>query len=92
MEAASQVPAPGERVVSCVIQVKQGYLAIQCENTYAGPLSLDDKGRPQTTKEDPSRHGFGLAQMEAIARKHGSVLDLHFTDTRFTLQTALKLP
>ena len=62
MEAASQVPAPGERVVSCVIQVKQGYLAIQCENTYAGPLSLDDKGRPQTTKEDPSRHGFGLAQ------------------------------
>lgn len=92
LEAAAQVPAPGEGVVSCVIQVKQGYLAIQCENTYAGPLSLDSKGRPQTTKEDPSRHGFGLAQMEAIARKHGSVLEFHFTDTRFTLQTALRLP
>lgn len=91
IEAASQVPPPGERRIDCTIKVKQGYLAVKCENAYAGELSLNEEGKLQTTKADRDRHGFGLAQMHAIAKKCGSVLDITYTDDRFTVQTALKL-
>lgn len=91
LEAASQVPAPGAREVECVIKVKQGYLAVKCENTYAAPLSLDERGQLLTTKADRDGHGFGMAKMQAVAEKYGSVLDVSFTDERFTVQTALKI-
>lgn len=79
------------REVACTIKVTQGYLAIRCENSYTGELSLDEQGRLRITKADQDSHGFGLAQMRAIAEKHGSILDLRYTGDRFTVQTALKL-
>lgn len=91
LEAASQVSAPGGREVECVLKVRQGYLAVKCENTYAAPLSLDGDGQLLTTKADREGHGFGMAKMRSIAEKYGSVLDVSFTDERFTVQTALKI-
>lgn len=91
LEAASRVPAPGAREAECIIKVKQGYLAVKCENTYTAPLSLDEQGRLLTTRADRDGHGFGMAQMKAIAKKYGSVVDVSYTDDRFTVQTALKI-
>lgn len=91
LEAASQVSAPGAGEVECVIKVRQGYLAVRCENTYDAPLSLDGAGQLLTTKADGDGHGFGIAKMRAVAEKYGSVLDVSFTDGRFTVQTALKI-
>lgn len=67
LEAASQIPVPGKREVACAIKVRQGHLAVRCENTYAGFLSVDERGKLQPTKTDGDSHGFGLAQMKAIA-------------------------
>lgn len=91
LESASRVPAPGARKVECTIKVRQGYLAVKCENTYDGVLHPDDQGALQTTKANRDGHGFGLTQMKEIAKKYGSVLDISHTDNRFTVQTALKL-
>ena len=91
LEAASQVSPPQAREVECTIKATQGYLAIKCENSYTGTLSLDEQGRLQTTTADRDSHGFGLAQMRSIAKKHGSILDISYTGGRFTVQTALKL-
>lgn len=91
LEAASKVPPPDLREVECTLQVRQGYLAIKCENTYCGPLCVDEDGQLRTTKPDQSGHGFGLSQMRSIAKKHHSVLDISYTDSRFVVQTALKL-
>lgn len=90
LEGAARVPASGPREVDCAVKVRQGYLAIRCENSYAGPPVLDEEGQLQSTKAGEG-HGFGLAQMRAIAEKYGSVLDISYTEDRFTVQTALKL-
>lgn len=92
LEGASKVPDPGAREVECTLRIKQGYLAIKCENTYAGHLSHDEHGQLQTTKADGDGHGFGLTSIKAIAEKYGGAIDISYTDERFTVRTALKLP
>lgn len=91
LEAASKIPSPGVREVECTIKVKQGYLAVKCENTYAGPLPVDENGRLRSAKADYDSHGLGLLQMNSIAKKYGSVLDVSYTGSRFTVQAALKI-
>ena len=92
LEAAARVEVPGERFIRFRAAVKDGYFAVRCENSYAGPLAPDERGRLRTTKADPEAHGFGLPQMSAVAEKYGSLLDVSYTDRVFTVQTALKLP
>ena len=67
-------------------------MAVFCENAYDGVLSTDQHGKLRTTKPEPESHGFGLALMKKIAEKYNSILDVSYTDTIFTVQTALKLP
>lgn len=55
-------------------------------------MKADPQGRLQTRKDDPASHGFGLAQMRAVAEKYSSVLDISWTEERFTVQTALQNP
>ncbi len=91
LSAAQRVEPPADRFVSVSLQVSQGFLAVSCRNSYVGDLALDETGWPQTTKADPEDHGFGLSQMEAVARKYASKLDLSYGGGVFTVQTALKL-
>lgn len=86
LEAASQAE-PKE--VWCKLTLSQGFLAIQCENTFSGALKRDEKGRLLSTKREEG-HGFGLSQMRAVAEKYHSVLDVSWEEGRFTVQTALK--
>ena len=43
----------------------------------------------KTTKKDKLNHGFGLKQMERVARKYNSLLDINMSDGTFTVQTSL---
>ncbi len=93
LEACAGVENPQDRFVHFKAEVKNGFLAVKCENRYAGDLREDDQGRLLTTKPDPQSHGFGLAQMSAVAEKYHSLLDVSHTDDHiFIVQTALKLP
>ena len=74
------------------MRVRGRFVPILCENTFDGHVETDRDGNPTTTKADPSSHGFGLAQMRAVAKKYESVLDVSWTQERFTVQTALQLP
>ena len=49
-------------------------------------------GTARTTKGDAASHGFGLARMRAVAEKYDSILDVSWTDSRFTVQTAPQFP
>ena len=68
------------------------FLPILCENTFDGHVETNEKGVVKTTKADPASHGFGLAQMRAVAEKYDSVLSVSWTDERFTIQTAPQFP
>ena len=93
LEACAGVEKPEERFVRFRAEVRSGFLAVKCENRYAGSLEEDEQGRLQTKKPQPDTHGFGLPQMSAIAEKYHSVLDISYTEGQiFTVQTALKLP
>ena len=91
LEGAGQA-GPEERFIRLRTSLRKGFLAVYCENSYAGRLSADRNGRLRTTKPEPEAHGFGLALMEQIAEKYHSLLDISYTDTVFTVQTALQLP
>lgn len=92
LEGAARVPDRAARYLRLRLSVRGGFLAVCCENAYPGTLRVDEKGRLLTTKEDPQAHGFGISQMTAVAERYHSILDISYTDTVFTVQTALKLP
>ena len=91
LEAAAKTPPDRPREIRCTLQVRQGYLAISCENTYGGTLSTDEHGQLLSTKSEPGGHGFGLVQMRAIAEKYGSALSVSHDAERFRVMTALRL-
>ena len=92
LEGAAGTPAGTSRSIRVRIVLRNGFLGVSCTNSYSGTLNTDSSGRLRTTKEDPTAHGFGLDQMTAVAEKYHSILDISYTDTEFTVQTALKLP
>ena len=94
LEAAALIENPKDRWIRFKAEIVNGFLAVKCQNSYAGTLKVNENGHLSTTKSDPQIHGFGFAQMSAIAEKYGSLLDVSYSDEDhiFTAQTALKLP
>lgn len=94
LEAAALVEKPEDRWIRFKTEIINGFLAVKCQNSYAGTLEENEKGHLSTTKSDPQIHGFGFTQMSAIAEKYCSLLDISYSneDHVFTAQTALKLP
>lgn len=80
------------RYIRFHVKAAGGFMAVLCENTFDGRVDTDARGAPRTRKSGDEPHGFGLTQMRAVAEKYGSILDVSWTDTLFTVQTALKLP
>ncbi|MDO4337974.1 MAG: GHKL domain-containing protein [Eubacteriales bacterium] len=93
LEAAQKV-APGTApYVEIQIRAVGLYLAIKCENTFCGEIRKDKKGNLMTTKTGSGAHGFGLQQMEEIAEKYRSVLEISDNGNGiFTVETALRIP
>lgn len=92
LEGAARTPPGREKGIFFQMRVAGNFLPILCENTFDGQVNADPQGRLQTRKDDPASHGFGLAQMRAVAEKYSSVLDISWTEERFTVQTALQNP
>ncbi len=90
IEAASKVPEGKKRFIDLSVKINQGFLAVCCRNSCQGDVELEG-GMPETTKAPGEGHGLGLRQMEQIARRYGSKLDLSCDGGVFTVQTALKL-
>ncbi len=93
LEACTAPDFSEKPFIQCSIKTVQGFLAIRCENSYSGKIRKNEKGEFLTTKENTAAHGFGLKQMDAIARKYHSMLNVNYTeDGLFILQTALLIP
>lgn len=93
LEACEQVERPEARFIRFKADVKNGFLAIKCENRYAGSLKEDEHSVLHTTKPDNTVHGFGLPQMSAVVKKYHSMLAISYTEDHvFIVQTVLKLP
>lgn len=91
LEACRKVEG-GDRWIRFQAQVNRGILFIQCENSYQGSLRKDGRGRLLTTKEEPELHGFGLRQMETVAKKYEGSLEAGGDAGVFRVKAALYLP
>lgn len=63
------------------VRVEKGVFMLQVKNAIGGTVNSD----LSTTKQDSTQHGFGLASMGEIARRHGGSLEAVAKDGRFTL-------
>ena len=91
LEGAGRTPAGQEAFLRFQARTTGGFLAVRCENSFDGHVERDERGRLRSTKPGGD-HGFGMTQMTAVAEQYHSILDVSYTDTVFTVQTALKLP
>ena len=92
LAGAERTPAGREKRVRFRMRVEGDFVPILCENTFDGHVETAPDGTLRTTKGDAASHGFGLAQMRAVAEKYDSILDVSWTDSRFTVQTAPQFP
>ncbi len=81
--------ACGNKHIDINSNVKQGYFVI----TIANPTDMENfSGKiPETTKPDPSSHGYGLISIETIARKNNGRIKLNCENGRFTLSVLMKV-
>ena len=92
LEGAERTPAGQRRSIHFKMRLSNGFLSVLCENTFDGRLSVGADGSLHTTKEDAESHGFGLPQIRNVAKKYGSMLDIRYTASLFTVQAALQIP
>lgn len=90
MEACMKVSAPSHRFIRFHTELKQGFLAISCTNSCNTNPMKENQEFPESTKPEKGVHGFGFRQMNAIAKKYHSVLNIDCDGKTFTVQTALK--
>ncbi len=92
LEGAARTPEGRERSILFRARIFKGFLVLRCENTFDGYVKTDGQGHLLTIKDEPSSHGFGMAQMRSVAHKYHARLDVDYNGQRFTVQTALQLP
>lgn len=90
IEASSQTD---EKLLNVSIQLKQGVLKIEIENSF-NSLSLKEKrekGRTSllTTKKEKREHGIGLKSVQKIVEKYNGIIHIHKQNNRFHVELIL---
>ena len=64
---------------------KNAYM-IEVKNSTCRKVEIEkETGLPETTKEDKTSHGFGLANIRKVAQKYYGDIDIHQDENSFTL-------
>ncbi len=84
LEAAGKVSDEVKREIYVKVGEWGGQVLMRFENFYEGP-----KPDLTTSKEDKSMHGYGLKNMEAVARRYHGVLTCETEGDRFLLTIML---
>ena len=93
LEACGKITDKEQRHIQFRSEIKNDFLTISCKNTFSEKPKKDRHGRIISSKSDALSHGFGIRQMESIAQKYHSILDISYEmDGFFSVQTALRLP
>ncbi|MCC8063475.1 MAG: ATP-binding protein [Clostridiales bacterium] len=88
IECVSQISDPKKRVISLTIQRHHDIISIQTNNFYQGEIQFQS-GLPCTTKEDSTRHGYGLKSIRYLAEKYGGSMCVSTQNHVFILQIML---
>ena len=77
IEACENMPEGKKRFIEFNANLNKGFLNIRCKNSYSSPVMISDPDSNifETTKLNKSDHGFGIRQMNIIAKKYYSLID-----------------
>jgi sensor histidine kinase YesM len=68
---------------------KNAYM-LEVKNSILKSVEMDgETGLPETTKEDKTSHGFGLANIRKVAQKYYGDIDIHQDENSFALTVML---
>lgn len=90
IEAVRKVDDPAKRAIGLDVRAAGEMLLVHVENYFSGQLVMED-GIPQTTKEDITRHGYGIKSMTSIVERYGGTLATVVRDEVFSLNIAIPL-
>ena len=90
IEAVRKVDDPAKRVISLDVRTSHDMLLVHVENYYEGELKLVD-GVPQTSKDDPASHGFGIKSMQRVTENYGGSFVTFAGDEIFSVNIAIPL-
>ncbi len=93
IEACSVMNREDKRKIQLFMEVKEGDLIIQVNNTKSNKVKLegiDIKGR-FTTKDDQENHGFGLGNIEFIVNQYNGIMNIEDFGREFRVNIALPL-
>jgi len=89
MEAVSKLEDPDKKVISLIIRQADNKIRIEESNYYNGNLNLLE-GTVETTKQDASRHGYGIRSIRYIVKQYGGEVELQPQEDMFFL--AIRFP
>nr|MDE7375732.1 GHKL domain-containing protein [Muribaculaceae bacterium] len=70
IESVLKIEDVEKRIISIVVEKRGKLVNISIENYYIGNLVFHN-GIPHTSKQEESRHGFGIKSIKYIATKMG---------------------
>ena len=83
MEAVKDLDGE-RRVISLTSSILGNMFSISIRNYYNTELEFED-GLPVTTKEDASKHGYGMASIKRIVESYGGNVQIILRDGVFNL-------
>ena len=88
IEAVQKVNSGERRRISLVVRRRGDMVSIHEENFCSGRLVFRD-GLPQTTKAQPSEHGYGTKSIRAVTERCGGTLSMRAEGEQFLLDILL---
>ena len=84
IESVRQLQSPEQRIIGLSIQNMGNLALIHAENYFDHPIQMEN-GIPETTKDDPHFHGFGIRSIQLLAEKYGGTLSIRIDRNIFNL-------
>ncbi len=91
IEANLRIQEKSRRSIHLSVHEKKGLVLLQCENPYAGSVSMKD-GLPETSKADKENHGIGTRSILSTAAQYGGTVHIHTEQNMYVLRIIFHAP
>lgn len=91
IEAVRKISDRERRSISLLVRRNGGTAVIHVENYFTGSLEMRD-GLPQTTKEHPESHGYGMKSMRLIVTNYHGIMHTRTQGNVFHLNVIIPIP
>lgn len=89
IEACGKIPEGNEKKIDISVRMKNDFIYFGVSNS---SLVAPDMAGEEfvTSKEDKTKHGYGISIMRRIARKYDGAFDVALSENSFSVKAALK--